>query len=192
MLKRIVSLATMALLAVLVLTACGGSGTKKAEPTVTRAPATNAPAPTNVATPAAAPSAKGSPAASPGAKGSPAASPGAKGSPTASPAAKGSPVAPAGGTTATGSLTVTAGQPSELQFQPTDLTIAANTETTITVKNGGALAHNFSVDALKINVDLQPGDTKEVKINAKPGDYEYYCNVPGHKGAGMTGKIHVK
>lgn len=64
---------------------------------------------------------------------------------------------------------------------------------TVTVKNIGVLPHDFSVDALKIAQPLDPGKTYEVKIpaDAKPGDYEFYCNVPGHKAAGMFGKLIV-
>ena len=50
-------------------------------------------------------------------------------------------------------------------------------------------AHNFSIDALNISVDIAPGETKEVKINAPEGEYEFYCNVPGHKEAGMVGTL---
>jgi uncharacterized cupredoxin-like copper-binding protein len=31
-----------------------------------------------------------------------------------------------------------------------------------------------------------------VTINAAPGDYQYYCSIPGHKEAGMVGTIHVQ
>lgn len=64
---------------------------------------------------------------------------------------------------------------------------------TVTVKNTGVLPHDFSVDALKITQPLDPGKTVEVKIpeDAKPGKYEYYCNVPGHKEAGMFGEMTV-
>ncbi|MGI8484578.1 MAG: plastocyanin/azurin family copper-binding protein [Thermomicrobiales bacterium] len=29
-------------------------------------------------------------------------------------------------------------------------------------------------------------------MNAKAGTYQYYCSVPGHKEAGMVGKLTVK
>ena len=51
--------------------------------------------------------------------------------------------------------------------------------------------HNFSIDALGIDVDIAPGATKQVVINAPAGEYEYYCNVPGHKEAGMVGTLTV-
>ena len=51
--------------------------------------------------------------------------------------------------------------------------------------------HNFSIDALGIDVDIAPGATEQVVINAPAGEYEYYCNVPGHKEAGMVGTLIV-
>ena len=38
-------------------------------------------------------------------------------------------------------------------------------------------------------MDIAPGATEEVVINAPPGEYEYSCNVPGHKEAGMVGTL---
>ncbi|HEU5430603.1 MAG TPA: cupredoxin domain-containing protein [Thermomicrobiales bacterium] len=80
----------------------------------------------------------------------------------------------------------------DIYFDPKELTIPANTDVTIHLPNEGASPHDFSIDALKISVALDPGETdKTVVINAPPGDYEYYCNVPGHKEAGMVGTLHV-
>ncbi|MFN8594318.1 MAG: cupredoxin domain-containing protein [Thermomicrobiales bacterium] len=80
----------------------------------------------------------------------------------------------------------------DIAFQPNALTIPANTDLTFTLPNTGAAPHNFSIDALNVSVDLQPGETKEVVINAPAGTYEYYCNVPGHKEAGMVGTLTVQ
>ena len=63
---------------------------------------------------------------------------------------------------------------------------------TVTLPNEGVTLHNFSLDALGISVDIAPGETKTVTINAPAGTYEYYCNVPGHKEAGMTGTLIVQ
>ena len=59
------------------------------------------------------------------------------------------------------------------------------------IPNDGAAPHNFSIDELGIDVDLAPGETQETVINAPAGEYEYYCNVPGHKEAGMVGTLIV-
>ncbi|HET7094976.1 MAG TPA: cupredoxin domain-containing protein, partial [Thermomicrobiales bacterium] len=109
----------------------------------------------------------------------------------AAPAAAQQP-APAGGAAAPAAAktyTITA---HDIFFDPKELTIPANTDVTIHLPNEGASPHDFSIDALKISVALDPGETdKTVVINAPPGDYEYYCNVPGHKEAGMVGTLHV-
>lgn len=134
-------------------------------------------------TPCASPMA--SPMASPGASSmaSPMASPAA--SPMASPAA----CAPSGGASAT-SVTIEMG---DIFYKPKEFSIPANTEVTVTLKNTGALPHDFNIDALHIKSPVaQPGQTIQVKINAAPGQYQYYCNQPGHKAAGMVGTLTVK
>ena len=107
----------------------------------------------------------------------------------ASPAAT---TAPAGGATA-------ALEMQDIAFDQKEFTIPANTDVTLTLTNAGATLHNFSVDDhnnpnvknLGISVDVNPGETKTVTINAPAGDYYYYCNVPGHEAAGMFGTMHV-
>ena len=39
---------------------------------------------------------------------------------------------------------------------------------------------------------MAPGETQEIVVNAPAGTYEYYCNVPGHKQAGMVGTLTVE
>ena len=113
-----------------------------------------------------------------------AAAAGAGAAPAASPAAGGEAAAPAAAT-----FTV---KLEDIFFDPKELTIPANTPVTIDLPNVGAAPHDFSIDALKISVPVEPGDTGSVTINAPAGTYEYYCNVPGHKEAGMVGTLIVK
>jgi uncharacterized cupredoxin-like copper-binding protein/mono/diheme cytochrome c family protein len=80
----------------------------------------------------------------------------------------------------------------DIYFEPKEITIPANTDVPFTLPNDGAAPHNFSIDELGISIDLAPGSTEQTVINAPPGTYEYYCNVPGHKEAGMVGKLIVK
>src|SRR5690606_18219547 len=95
---------------------------------------------------------------------------------------------PAGAT----AIEVIAGKPAELQFDPSQITIPANTEVTVTLRNEGALPHNFAVDELGISVDVQPGEETQFTINAPAGQYEFYCNVPGHREGGMVGTLVVE
>jgi uncharacterized cupredoxin-like copper-binding protein len=80
----------------------------------------------------------------------------------------------------------------DIYFEPKEISIPANTDVTFTLPNDGAAAHDFSIDELGIQVALPPGETQTVVVNAPPGSYEYYCNVPGHKEAGMVGTLVVE
>ncbi|HET8524582.1 MAG TPA: cupredoxin domain-containing protein, partial [Thermomicrobiales bacterium] len=114
---------------------------------------------------------------------------------TQAPAAAEATQAPAGGGQASGStaneVTVIMGKPTEFAFDPSEFTIPANTDVTIHLKNEGSTTHDFSIDALKIAHSLEVGQSADITINAPAGDYEYYCNVPGHKEGGMVGTLHV-
>ena len=80
----------------------------------------------------------------------------------------------------------------DFYFKPNAVSIPANTAVTFAIKNGSPLPHNFSIDELKVSIYMQPGQTGKVTIKAAAGTYEYYCNLPGHKEAGMFGKMTVK
>lgn len=80
----------------------------------------------------------------------------------------------------------------DIAFNPKELTIAANTDVTINLKNSGAATHNFNLEAQGIHSgDIAGGGTGSVVVNLPPGDYEYQCDIPGHKEAGMIGTLHV-
>jgi len=81
----------------------------------------------------------------------------------------------------------------DIAFEPNVATISANTDVTVTLPNNGVSPHNFNIDQLGIKTeDVQPGNSTTVTINAPAGTYEFYCSIPGHKEAGMTGTITVQ
>jgi plastocyanin/mono/diheme cytochrome c family protein len=80
----------------------------------------------------------------------------------------------------------------DIFFDPKEVTIPADTNVRIVLPNDGGAAHNFSISELGISVDIAPGATGEAVINAPAGEYQYFCNVPGHKDAGMVGTLIVK
>ncbi len=80
----------------------------------------------------------------------------------------------------------------DIYFEPEELSIPADTDVTVSLPNEGVTLHNFSIDELGISVDIAPGATEETTINAPAGTYEFYCNVPGHKPAGMLGTLTVE
>ncbi len=106
----------------------------------------------------------------------------------ASPAAAAA-AAPADGAAAAEAVTV---KSLDIYFEPKEFSIPAGTDVMVSLVNEGAAPHNFAIDALKISQDQAPGETHEITINAPAGEYEYYCNVPGHKDAGMVGKLTAK
>jgi plastocyanin len=77
----------------------------------------------------------------------------------------------------------------DIAFDPKELAVPADTEVTVKLPNEGALPHNFSVDALSISVDIAPGAEESTTLTAPAGAHEYYCNVTGHKEAGMVGTL---
>jgi len=117
------------------------------------------------------------------------AAPAAAGAAAATPSAARATTAAGGAQASTKPVEVTA---QDIFFEPKELSIPANTDVTVSLPNKGAAAHNFSIDALGISVDIAPGATEEVVINAPAGTYEYYCDVPGHKQAGMVGTLTVE
>jgi plastocyanin len=80
----------------------------------------------------------------------------------------------------------------DIYFDPDRIIIPADTDIPLTLPNLGATLHNFSIDELEISVDIEPSATETTTIHAPAGRYAFYCNVPGHKEAGMAGVLIVR
>ena len=64
---------------------------------------------------------------------------------------------------------------------------------TFTVKNDGAVEHNFVIQETSQRLDgIQPGQTKTLQATLQPGTYTVVCDIPGHSEAGMTTTMTVK
>jgi glucose/arabinose dehydrogenase/uncharacterized cupredoxin-like copper-binding protein len=79
----------------------------------------------------------------------------------------------------------------DIFFDPNRVRIPANTDVRIVLENDGQTLHNFSLKEANADVDVEPGSTGEVVVNLPAGNYKFFCNVPGHKQAGMTGILAV-
>lgn len=79
----------------------------------------------------------------------------------------------------------------DIAFDPKEITIPANTDVTVNLVNKGALPHNFSIEGEADSGEIPGGGTVSVMLNLAPGTYEYFCNIPGHKEAGMVGTLIV-
>jgi len=166
MAKRFFSMTGIAVVVLIVLAACGSPQNEETQPTVTRV-ASPINAPVLSPTPDAAAEPTTAPAEATGAD---------TGGATAEPAAAGQEV------TITGH---------DIYFDPADVTIKAG-KVTFILPNEGAAMHNFAIDDLGISVDMPPGTTETVDADIPAGTYQYYCNVPGHKDAGMVGTLVVE
>jgi plastocyanin len=81
-----------------------------------------------------------------------------------------------------------------LLFQFKDAT-ATPGPATIESKNDEAIGHNIAVEGNGVNQKgpvVQGGGTSKVQVDLKPGTYTFFCSVPGHRQAGMQGKLTVK
>lgn len=90
--------------------------------------------------------------------------------------------APASGET----TTITA---KDVKFSPTSVNVVEGS--TVEFVNADGFAHDITIDILKLKVLANANETKRFTIQAKPGTYDFYCSIPGHKESGMVGKMTV-
>ena len=62
-----------------------------------------------------------------------------------------------------------------------------------TLKNDGAAQHTFVFEGLEdeFKLDAGGGGTDTAVFKMDPGEYVFYCDVPGHRAAGMEGTLTV-
>jgi nitrite reductase (NO-forming) len=93
--------------------------------------------------------------------------------------------------TATTTVAVTAGKPSEFKFTLSKRTILKGTGI-FKVTNKGVTRHDFKI-AGKKTVSLATGKSATLRVTfAKAGRFTYLCTLPGHAAAGMKGVLVVK
>ena len=82
----------------------------------------------------------------------------------------------------------------EFSLTPNEITVERGEEITIIFKNMGNVAHSFVIDELGIRTEpIVPGDaTKIILTPENTGSFNYWCDVEGHRNAGMEGTIIVK
>jgi uncharacterized cupredoxin-like copper-binding protein len=113
-------------------------------------------------------------------------------------AVTGAGVASAGGSAHAAKVTrsLKADPAGDLKFNKSKLSAPAG-KITVAMKNPGSSGSEHGLEIEGNGVEkrgkiVQPGGTSKVTLKLKPGKYEYYCPVTGHKAAGMKGKLTVK
>ena len=78
-----------------------------------------------------------------------------------------------------------------LAFDPEELTATAG-EITVELTSGEGVLHTFVIDEKdELVVEAAAGATATGTIELEPGEYTFYCDVPGHRQAGMEGTLTV-
>ncbi|HEU0164185.1 MAG TPA: PQQ-binding-like beta-propeller repeat protein [Thermomicrobiales bacterium] len=78
----------------------------------------------------------------------------------------------------------------DLYFKPNALAIPANNDVKLTVRNVGALQHDFVIEKPPVDSGMiASGNSVELNLNLAPGTYQFLCTVEGHADAGMIGTI---
>ncbi len=79
------------------------------------------------------------------------------------------------------------------EFVPDEATADAG-EITVGLVNHGEVRHTLTFENregdLKLNTGRGDADTGSITFD--PGTYTFYCDVPGHRGAGMEGTLTVQ
>jgi plastocyanin len=91
-------------------------------------------------------------------------------------------------------LSITADPGGELRFDTRALDAQAG-QVTIRMENPSPVPHNVSIDGGGVDEEgktVGQGGTSTVRAELRPGEYEFYCSVAGHREGGMEGALAVR
>jgi uncharacterized cupredoxin-like copper-binding protein len=68
---------------------------------------------------------------------------------------------------------------------------------TFAVANKGKIPHDLAIEGEALPEEaktplIDPGKSADLKTDLKPGDYRFYCTVPGHAESGMETDVTVR
>ena len=79
----------------------------------------------------------------------------------------------------------------EFRFSPATVVVAAGRAVTLVLDNRGAeTEHGLFVPGLGFRLQAKAGEiARKNTVFEKPGEYEFLCDLPGHRDAGMMGTL---
>jgi plastocyanin len=97
-----------------------------------------------------------------------------------------------GGGGGASTLKLTADPGGALKFDKTSLSAKAG-KVTVVMDNPSQTPHAVEIEGKGVEKASKTltGGTAKVTVDVKPGKYEFYCPVDGHKAAGMKGTLTV-
>jgi plastocyanin len=66
---------------------------------------------------------------------------------------------------------------------------------TIEMANPSSVRHNVSIEGGGVDREgetVGEGGRSTVSVKLRPGQYDFYCSVPGHRQGGMEGTLTVR
>jgi plastocyanin len=114
--------------------------------------------------------------------------------PAATATATQAPADDSGGGGAAETVKFSAPSDGSLKFDQGDVTAKAG-KVTIEFSNPSSTPHAVDIEGNGVDEDTETvtgGDAPPVTVDLKPGKYEYFCPVPGHREAGMEGTLTVQ
>jgi uncharacterized cupredoxin-like copper-binding protein/DNA-binding beta-propeller fold protein YncE len=82
---------------------------------------------------------------------------------------------------------------SDMYFEPSAITIPADTDVLFTFRNHGFIQHDILVAGTEVRSGvLAGGQSGEMIVNLPAGHYEFLCTQIGHRQAGMVGTLTVE
>jgi len=108
-------------------------------------------------------------------------------------ATTGTPAPPSSPAAKTTKLALAADPGGQLAYDTRTLTAKAGT-VSIVMANSSPVEHDVAIaEGSKVlgQVPTFVGGSKTLTLSLKPGTYTFYCTVPGHRQAGMEGKLTV-
>jgi len=79
----------------------------------------------------------------------------------------------------------------DIEFTEAPETIPAS-EFVLALRNDGLAEHNVVIESTDIKVAALGGESASETVTLEPGTYTYFCDIPGHRGAGMEGEVTVE
>jgi uncharacterized cupredoxin-like copper-binding protein len=81
----------------------------------------------------------------------------------------------------------------EFKYAPAKVRVTAGRAFTLVLDNSGAeTEHGLFLPAIGFRLQAKAGEIARKKtVLARPGQYEFVCDLPGHLEAGMTGTLIV-
>jgi uncharacterized cupredoxin-like copper-binding protein len=83
----------------------------------------------------------------------------------------------------------------EYALAPGTINVTKAGTATFTADNAGKMVHALEIEGNGVEKktgDIQPGSSAKLTVNLKPGSYEVYCPIDGHKQLGMKATLTVR